>query len=56
MTKPPAGQKRPSKKEDLAQIRAVLQRETAKGASFDDAVAKAWDELPAAARRVTKEK
>jgi len=48
-------EKKPSKKADLARIRALLQQETGKGASIDDAVAKVWDQLPEAARRVTKE-
>lgn len=48
--------KNPTKKEDLARIRAALQKETAGGASVDQAFAKVWEELPEVAERVTKAK
>lgn len=48
--------KRPSKKEDLAAIRASLQKDMADGATVDQAFATVWEKLPDAANRVTKRK
>lgn len=39
-------------KEDFSRVRAILQRETKSGVSFDDAAKKAADEEPDAMRRI----
>ncbi|WP_277968194.1 hypothetical protein [Sphingomonas echinoides] len=48
--------KRTSKKEDLALIRATLQKDMSGGATADQAFAKVWEKHPDAVKRVTKRK